>query len=149
VARFIARCRAEQIQAQDAEPLQLGFMRLQFCNGGVPFHDRSIAGVAALLQRSLPASRPAPTPSPAARSGAAQGKLKPGLPLFVGGEDCFCTRHGGNGVDDGVLARPGILAAGIRAYIADDFRHEIATSSYRARRRGHQAHLWGVAAQSG
>jgi len=27
---------------------------------------------------------------------ASKGKLKPGLPLFVGGEDCFCTRQAAN-----------------------------------------------------
>jgi len=50
---------------------------------------------------------------------AAKGKLKPDLPLFVGGEDCFCARQIGNGLDYGVLDRPGILAAGIRLMMAE------------------------------
>jgi len=50
---------------------------------------------------------------------SAKGRLKPGLPLFVGGEDCFCVRHTGNGGDFGVLDRPGILAAGIRLMVAE------------------------------
>ena len=50
---------------------------------------------------------------------AAKGRLKPGLPLFVGGEDCFCTRQSGTGGDFGALDRPGILAAGIRLMMAE------------------------------
>jgi 7,8-dihydropterin-6-yl-methyl-4-(beta-D-ribofuranosyl)aminobenzene 5'-phosphate synthase len=50
---------------------------------------------------------------------AAKGKLKPNLPLFVGGEDCFCARQIGDGLDYGVLDRPGILAAGIRLMMAE------------------------------
>ncbi len=50
---------------------------------------------------------------------AAKGKLKPGLPLFVGGEDCFCARHGSNDSDFGVLDRPAILATGIRLMLAE------------------------------
>ncbi len=50
---------------------------------------------------------------------ASKGKLKPDLPLFVGGEDCFCARQGANGVDYGVVDRPGILAAGIRLMVAE------------------------------
>ena len=50
---------------------------------------------------------------------AAAGRLKPDLPLFVGGEDCFCARQTGNGLDYGVLDRPGILAAGIRLVMAE------------------------------
>ncbi len=50
---------------------------------------------------------------------ASKGRLKPGLPLFVGGEDCFCTRQSGTGGDFGALDRPGILAAGIRLMIAE------------------------------
>jgi 7,8-dihydropterin-6-yl-methyl-4-(beta-D-ribofuranosyl)aminobenzene 5'-phosphate synthase len=49
----------------------------------------------------------------------AKGRLQPGLPLFVGGEDCFCTRETGMGGDFGVLDRPGILAAGIRLMVAE------------------------------
>lgn len=50
---------------------------------------------------------------------ASKGRLKPGLPLFVGGEDCFCTRQSGTGGDFGALDRPGILAAGIRLMMAE------------------------------
>ncbi len=50
---------------------------------------------------------------------ASRGRLKAGLPLFVGGEDCFCVRETGLGGDFGVLDRPGILAAGIRLMIAE------------------------------
>lgn len=50
---------------------------------------------------------------------ASKDKLKPNLPLFVGGEDCFCERQGGGEVDYGVLDRPGILGAGIRLVMAE------------------------------
>ena len=50
---------------------------------------------------------------------AAKGKLKPNLPLFVGGEDCFCARQIGEGLNYGVLDRHGILEAGIRLMIAE------------------------------
>jgi 7,8-dihydropterin-6-yl-methyl-4-(beta-D-ribofuranosyl)aminobenzene 5'-phosphate synthase len=50
---------------------------------------------------------------------AAKGKLKPDLPLFVGGEDCFCARQIGDRLDYGVLDRPGILAAGIKLMMAE------------------------------
>jgi 7,8-dihydropterin-6-yl-methyl-4-(beta-D-ribofuranosyl)aminobenzene 5'-phosphate synthase len=50
---------------------------------------------------------------------AARGKLKSGLPLFVGGEDCVCARQTPMGGDFGVLDRPGILAAGIRLMMAE------------------------------
>ncbi|HYZ64673.1 MAG TPA: MBL fold metallo-hydrolase [Acetobacteraceae bacterium] len=50
---------------------------------------------------------------------AAKGQLKPDLPLFVGGEDCFCARQSPNGGDYGVLDRPGILAAGIKLMVAE------------------------------
>ena len=50
---------------------------------------------------------------------ASKGRLKPGLPLFVGGEDCFCTRQSAAGGDFGTLDRPGILAAGIRLMMAE------------------------------
>jgi 7,8-dihydropterin-6-yl-methyl-4-(beta-D-ribofuranosyl)aminobenzene 5'-phosphate synthase len=50
---------------------------------------------------------------------ASKGRLKPGLPLFVGGEDCFCTRETPAGSDFGTLDRPGILAAGIRLMLAE------------------------------
>lgn len=51
---------------------------------------------------------------------AAKAQLKPGLPMFVGGEDCFCARQtGSNGGDFGVLDRTGILAAGVRLMTAE------------------------------
>ena len=50
---------------------------------------------------------------------ATKSRLKPNLPLFVGGEDCFCTRQTPNGSDFGALDRPGILAAGIRLMLAE------------------------------
>jgi 7,8-dihydropterin-6-yl-methyl-4-(beta-D-ribofuranosyl)aminobenzene 5'-phosphate synthase len=50
---------------------------------------------------------------------ATSGKLRPDLPLFVGGEDCFYARQSGNGGDFGVLDRPGILAAGVRLMLAE------------------------------
>jgi 7,8-dihydropterin-6-yl-methyl-4-(beta-D-ribofuranosyl)aminobenzene 5'-phosphate synthase len=50
---------------------------------------------------------------------ATKGKLKSDLPLFVGGEDCFCARQTAMGGDFGVLDRPGILAAGIRLMMAE------------------------------
>ena len=50
---------------------------------------------------------------------ASRGRLKPGLPLFVGGEDCFCTRESTTGGDFGTLDRPGILAAGIKLMLAE------------------------------
>ena len=34
---------------------------------------------------------------------ASKGQLKPGLPLFVGGEDCFCTRQSATDGDFGAL----------------------------------------------
>ncbi len=45
--------------------------------------------------------------------------LKPGLPFFVGGEDCFCQRQYGNGGDYGTLDRPAILAAGLTLMLAE------------------------------
>jgi 7,8-dihydropterin-6-yl-methyl-4-(beta-D-ribofuranosyl)aminobenzene 5'-phosphate synthase len=50
---------------------------------------------------------------------ASKGQLKPDLPMFVGGEDCFCTRQAANGGDFGTLDRPGILAAGVRLVMAE------------------------------
>ena len=50
---------------------------------------------------------------------ASKGRLKPDLPLFVGGEDCFCTRQTPPGGDFGSLDRPGILAAGLRLMLAE------------------------------
>jgi 7,8-dihydropterin-6-yl-methyl-4-(beta-D-ribofuranosyl)aminobenzene 5'-phosphate synthase len=50
---------------------------------------------------------------------ASKGLLKPGLPLFVGGEDCFCTRELMNGVDFGVLDRKAILDAGLTLMFAE------------------------------
>jgi 7,8-dihydropterin-6-yl-methyl-4-(beta-D-ribofuranosyl)aminobenzene 5'-phosphate synthase len=50
---------------------------------------------------------------------SARGRLKPDLPLFVGGEDCFCARQGAKGVGYGVVDRPGILAAGVRLMVSE------------------------------
>ncbi len=50
---------------------------------------------------------------------ATQGKLKPGLPFFVGGEDCFCQRQYGNGGDYGVIDRPQIQASGLTLMLAE------------------------------
>ncbi len=50
---------------------------------------------------------------------ATQGKLKPGLPFFVGGEDCFCQRQYSNGGDYGVIDRPQILASGLTLMLAE------------------------------
>jgi 7,8-dihydropterin-6-yl-methyl-4-(beta-D-ribofuranosyl)aminobenzene 5'-phosphate synthase len=50
---------------------------------------------------------------------AAKGRLKPDLPMFVGGEDCFCSRESAAGDDFGVLDRPAILASGIRLMVAE------------------------------
>jgi len=49
-----------------------------------------------------------------------RAKLKPKLPFFVGGEDCFCQRQYGNGGDYGVLDRPGILASGLTLMMAEE-----------------------------
>jgi 7,8-dihydropterin-6-yl-methyl-4-(beta-D-ribofuranosyl)aminobenzene 5'-phosphate synthase len=50
---------------------------------------------------------------------ASKGRLKPDLPMFVGGEDCFCARQVPNGGDYGTLDRPGILASGVRLVMAE------------------------------
>jgi len=50
---------------------------------------------------------------------ASKGRLKSGLPLFVGGEDCFCSRQNLAGGEFGALDRPGILAAGIKLMLAE------------------------------
>jgi 7,8-dihydropterin-6-yl-methyl-4-(beta-D-ribofuranosyl)aminobenzene 5'-phosphate synthase len=50
---------------------------------------------------------------------ATKGKLKRDLPMFVGGEDCFCARQSGNGGDFGALDRPSILAAGVKLMMAE------------------------------
>ncbi len=51
---------------------------------------------------------------------ATQGRLKPNMPFFVGGEDCFCHRQYGNGGDYGVLDRPAILAAGLNLMVSEN-----------------------------
>lgn len=50
---------------------------------------------------------------------ANRGVLKPDLPLFVGGEDCFCRRESSSGGDFGVLDRPAILGTGVRLVMAE------------------------------
>lgn len=51
--------------------------------------------------------------------GASRGQLKPGLPFFVGGEDCFCTRQTANGMDFGALDRRAVLDAGLNLMVAE------------------------------
>lgn len=51
---------------------------------------------------------------------ASRGRLKPGLPFFVGGEDCFCTRQSaGTGTDFGTLDRRAVLDAGLTLMVAE------------------------------
>ncbi len=53
---------------------------------------------------------------------AHQGKLKPGLPFFLGGEECFCTREvgvGGAAGNFGALDRKAIADAGLKVLFAD------------------------------
>ena len=50
---------------------------------------------------------------------AAKGKLKSGLPFFVGGEDCFCTRMYPNGGQYGALDRKAIMDANLLLMMAE------------------------------
>jgi 7,8-dihydropterin-6-yl-methyl-4-(beta-D-ribofuranosyl)aminobenzene 5'-phosphate synthase len=50
---------------------------------------------------------------------ATKGKLKDGLPLFVGGEDCFCTRVYSNGGQYGALDRKAIVDAKLLLMMAE------------------------------
>jgi 7,8-dihydropterin-6-yl-methyl-4-(beta-D-ribofuranosyl)aminobenzene 5'-phosphate synthase len=51
---------------------------------------------------------------------AARGALRPGLPFFVGGEGCFCTRQiAGSGADFGALDRRALLEAGLELMVAE------------------------------
>ncbi len=51
---------------------------------------------------------------------ANRGSLKPDLPFFVGGEDCFCTRQiAGSGADFGTLDRRAVLDAGLKLMVED------------------------------
>jgi 7,8-dihydropterin-6-yl-methyl-4-(beta-D-ribofuranosyl)aminobenzene 5'-phosphate synthase len=50
---------------------------------------------------------------------AAEGKLKSRLPLFVGGEDCFCTRTYSNGGQYGALDRKAIIDANLLLMMAE------------------------------
>ena len=53
---------------------------------------------------------------------ANKAKLKPGLPFYLGGEECFCTREMGvvsAPVNFGTLDRKAIAAAGLRITFAD------------------------------
>jgi len=50
---------------------------------------------------------------------ANKGKLKKGLPFFVGGEDCFCTRTTGNGAQYGSLDRQAIVDANLSLMMAE------------------------------
>jgi 7,8-dihydropterin-6-yl-methyl-4-(beta-D-ribofuranosyl)aminobenzene 5'-phosphate synthase len=54
--------------------------------------------------------------------GANKGKLKPGLPFYIGGEECFCTREAGVGDSAGnfgTLDRKAIADAGLKVLFAD------------------------------
>ncbi len=51
-----------------------------------------------------------------------KGKLKPGLPFYLGGEECFCTREAGVGDaagNFGALDRKAIAEAGLKVVLAD------------------------------
>ena len=50
---------------------------------------------------------------------ANKGKLKKNLPLFVGGEDCFCTRTTGNEAQYGALDRTAIIEANLSLMMAE------------------------------
>jgi 7,8-dihydropterin-6-yl-methyl-4-(beta-D-ribofuranosyl)aminobenzene 5'-phosphate synthase len=50
---------------------------------------------------------------------ASKGKLKDRLPLFVGGEDCFCTRVYSNGGQYGALDRKAIMDANLLLMMAE------------------------------
>jgi 7,8-dihydropterin-6-yl-methyl-4-(beta-D-ribofuranosyl)aminobenzene 5'-phosphate synthase len=53
---------------------------------------------------------------------ANKGKLKPGLPFYLGGEECFCTREAGVGDaagNFGALDRTAIIEAGLKVLLAD------------------------------
>lgn len=53
---------------------------------------------------------------------AHRGKLKPGLPFYLGGEECFCTREAGVGDaagNFGALDRNAIAEAGLKVLFAD------------------------------
>jgi 7,8-dihydropterin-6-yl-methyl-4-(beta-D-ribofuranosyl)aminobenzene 5'-phosphate synthase len=51
---------------------------------------------------------------------AGKGKLKNELPLYVGGEDCFCTRIYSNGGQYGALDRKAIADANLLLMMAED-----------------------------
>jgi 7,8-dihydropterin-6-yl-methyl-4-(beta-D-ribofuranosyl)aminobenzene 5'-phosphate synthase len=53
----------------------------------------------------------------------ATGKLRPGMPLFVGGEEAFCARVRGidaGGPPFGAIDRPSLKAAGVGLRVSDD-----------------------------
>ncbi|MGP0058795.1 MAG: MBL fold metallo-hydrolase [Beijerinckiaceae bacterium] len=50
---------------------------------------------------------------------ANKGTLKKGLPFFVGGEDCFCTRINGSGGQFGALDRKAIIDADLSLMMAE------------------------------
>ncbi len=50
---------------------------------------------------------------------ATKGKLKSKLPLFVGGEDCFCTRTATSGGQYGALDRQAIIDANLLLMLAE------------------------------
>jgi 7,8-dihydropterin-6-yl-methyl-4-(beta-D-ribofuranosyl)aminobenzene 5'-phosphate synthase len=51
---------------------------------------------------------------------AAKGKLKNQLPLFIGGEDCFCTRIYSNGGQYGALDRKAVMDANLLLMMAEE-----------------------------
>ena len=51
---------------------------------------------------------------------ATKGRLKDRLPLFVGGEDCFCTRVYANGGQYGALDRKAIIDANLLLMMAEE-----------------------------
>jgi 7,8-dihydropterin-6-yl-methyl-4-(beta-D-ribofuranosyl)aminobenzene 5'-phosphate synthase len=48
-----------------------------------------------------------------------RSKLKPDLPFYLGGEECFCTREGGSGSNFGALDRKAIADANLRVMFAE------------------------------
>ncbi len=50
---------------------------------------------------------------------ATKGQLKKGVPFFVGGEDCFCTRELPNGAQYGSLDRKAIIDSNLTLMIAE------------------------------
>jgi 7,8-dihydropterin-6-yl-methyl-4-(beta-D-ribofuranosyl)aminobenzene 5'-phosphate synthase len=51
---------------------------------------------------------------------ASKGRLKPNLPFFVGGEDCFCTRLYSNGGQYGALDRQALIDSNLLLMMAEE-----------------------------